>query len=51
MCVTALLCTWRVGEGSLEAAVVDEGIRDEEEVSDNGGNGVQLCHTDKRPGD
>lgn len=34
--------TWGVGDGGVEAAEVDEGIGAEEEVGDDGGNGIEL---------
>lgn len=34
--------TWRVGDGGVKAAEVDEGVGAEEEVGDDGGNGVEL---------
>lgn len=34
--------TWGVGDGGVEAAEVDEGVGAEEEVGDDGGNGVEL---------
>lgn len=35
--------TWRLGEGSVKARVVDEGVGHEEEVGDERSNGVQLA--------
>lgn len=34
--------TWGVGDGGVEAAEVDEGVRAEEEVGDDGGDSVEL---------
>ncbi len=34
--------TWRVSDGGMEAAEVDEGVGAEEKVGDDGSNGVQL---------
>lgn len=34
--------TWGVGDGGVEAAEVDEGVGAEEEVGDDGGDGVEL---------
>lgn len=34
--------TWRVGDGGVEAAEVDQGVGAEEEVGDDGSDGVQL---------
>lgn len=40
--------TWGVGDGGVEAAEVDESIGAEEEVGDDGGDGVELgCGEDE----
>lgn len=34
--------TWGVGDGGMETAEVDEGVGAQEEVGDDGGDGVKL---------
>lgn len=40
------LLTGRVGDGGMEAAEVDEGVGAQEEVGDDGGNGIELSFRD-----
>lgn len=40
------LLTRRVGDGRMETAEVDEGVRAQEEIGDDGGNGVELSCSD-----
>lgn len=40
------MLTRRVGDGSVEAAEVDEGVGAQEEVGDDGGDGVELSFRD-----
>ena len=42
------LLTRRVCDGGVEAAEVDEGVGAQEEVGDDGGNGVELSFRDPR---
>lgn len=42
------LLTGRVGDGGVETAEVDEGVGAQEEVGDDGGNGVELSFKDPR---
>lgn len=46
--VRANLLTGRVGDGGMEAAEVDEGVGAEEEVGNDGSDGVELSF--KNPG-
>lgn len=40
------LLTGRVGDRGVEAAEVDEGVGAQEEVGDDGGNGIELSFRD-----
>lgn len=42
------MLTRRIGDGGVEAAEVDEGVGAQEEIGDDGGDGVELSFRDPR---